>query len=166
MSKNITIRQCVEFAINTEAEMADYYDQLAQQCKEDDALCKLFKTLSKDEEYHQKQFQALLEQADQSDEGLKPEDNDFLLAMSLSKTFSRLYGRTEVYYDKDSRDQVLFDVFEFEKATLSFYIALNDIMGNNKLLREIIDIEKTHVVAAMKMIVTDTEYTSMGDKWP
>ena len=31
MTKDISIKQCVEFAVNTEADMSDYYQHLANQ---------------------------------------------------------------------------------------------------------------------------------------
>ena len=166
MSKQITLKSCVEFAVATESELSEYYDYLSEQCSEDQELADLFKTLSKDEEVHEKQFEQLLEKVSDNDEGLPAKENDFLLAMSMSKTFSDLYGRKDFVYERDQREKLLFELFEFEKATLGFYTALNEIMGDDDILRQIVDIEKKHVVAVMKMVVTETKFTSLGDDWP
>ncbi len=166
MSKQITLKSCVEFAVATESELGEYYDYLARQCSEDRELADLFRTLAKDEEVHEKQFKKLLEKVSDKDEGLSTEENDFLLAMSMSKTFSELYGRKEFVYERDQREKLLFELFEFEKATLGFYTALKEIMNDDDILRQIVDIEKRHVVAVMKMVVTGTKFTSLGDNWP
>jgi rubrerythrin len=165
MSKNITLKSCVEFAVNTESELSDYYNHLSEQCAEDPELVELFKTLSQDEEIHKKQFEKLLEKVSDDDEGLPPEENDFLLAMSLSKTFADFYGRKEFVYEKNQREKLLFELFEFEKAALGFYTALKEIMHDDDILKQIVDIEKRHVVAIMKMVVTETKFTALEDDW-
>lgn len=166
MPKMISLKQCVEFAVNTEAELSEYYEHLAEQCSEDPEISDLFSTLSKDEEQHKRQFQTLLKKASKSKVALSTEQNDFLMAMSLSKTFAQLYGRKTFVYSKSDKEKLLFELFEFEKATLGFYSALAEIMGKDKVLKEIVVIEKKHVVAVMKMIITGSKFVSLHDSWP
>ncbi len=166
MPEKITLKGCVKFAVNTEAELSEYYDHLADQCSQDQEISELFKTLAKDEEVHKGQFEKLLEQVSDDETGLSTEESDFLLAMSLSKTFAKLYGRHDFVYNKDDREKLLFELFEFEKATLGFYTALMEVMDDHTILKQIVDIEKKHVVSVMKMVVTGTKYTSIGDNWP
>lgn len=165
MSKNITIKQCVEFAIKTEAEMSLFYDRLAKQCEKDDQIASLFRTLSMDEALHKKQFEIILKTAEDEERDLTRDENDFFNAMSLSMAFSDLYNLKNFIYHKDKKEKLLQDLFEFEKATYGFYAALKEIMGHHTALRDIVNIEKRHVVAVMKLAVTGTQFTSMADNW-
>ena len=166
MTETITLRQCVEFAFNTETEVSEYYKHLAEQCSEDNGLSLIFRTLSMDEEAHKIQFKLLLDKVSESEIDLSEEQNDFIMAMSLSKSFAQIHGRHEYVYNKDNREQLLFDLFEFEKATLGFHLALSEIMGDEPVMKEIVKIEKNHVVAVMKMVITGTDFVSMQNNWP
>ena len=57
------------------------------------------------------------------------------------------------------------NAFSLEKATLLFYEALLDTLGDDASLSAIIQAEKEHVVALMKVILTGAKFRGLGDKW-
>jgi rubrerythrin len=159
--EGLTVRRAVEMAINTEKIGADFYSKLSQQYAEDAELARIFERLSKDEKVHEAQFRALLDDAP----GRPAVDSDspaqqFLQATAFSKYFNE--GSLSKI---ESAEEALGKALNFEKATLQYYEALRDIMGNSDKLQAIIDAEKDHVVTLMRVIVSDARFRSLQDRW-
>ena len=57
-------------------------------------------------------------------------------------------------------------MFGFEKATLGFYNAVKDTLGENATLQQIIDAEKRHVTRIMKVMIAEAKFRSLEDEWP
>jgi len=57
-------------------------------------------------------------------------------------------------------------VFNFEKATLGYYQAMQDVLGRNDALSALINAEKRHVINVAKLMLTDATLRNLEDDWP
>ena len=78
------------------------------------------------------------------------------------------WGRSEEMLGRalGNRDDVLEKVFGFEKATLGFYQAVQDMIGGNPVLTQVIEAEKSHITRVMKVMITGAKFRSLQDQWP
>jgi rubrerythrin len=165
--KDISLKSCIEFAVATEAVGAKFYAQLAKKFAGTAELAGLFEQLGKDEEVHQRQFSDLLGQLPAEKSAAVSADNsDYIRAMSASEFFSREQGPFANIEKIQNRDDALEKVFGFEKATLGFYNAVKDTLGENATLQQIIDAEKRHVTRIMKVMIAEAKFRSLEDEWP
>lgn len=167
MLEELTLKGCIEFAIATEAYGAKHYARLAEKFSQDPEITKIFTKLSEDELIHKQQFTELLAKAPQ--DGSKdpsPEKGDYLKAMSYSAFFSPYQGSFKDIDAVEDCNDALQRALEFEKATLGFYKAFEDVEGPSDLLTRIIDAEKNHVVVIMKaLLVEGSKFRSLQDSW-
>ena len=166
MLEDISLKSCMEFAVVTEENGAKFYGRLAKKFAENQEIANLFEMLRKDEEVHKQQFSELLEHVPQDvNETSAPEKSQYVRAMSIGEFFSRYQGPF-VNIDKiENRDDALEKAFGFEKATLGFYQAVQDVLGENPTLSEVIETEKSHITRLMKVLVTGEKFRSLQDKW-
>ncbi len=163
MSVDPILLKCLDFAIKTEAKMSLFYNQMALEYSDDKELMDLLLMLSMDEAKHQIQFRQLKSTFQNAEITLSPEEKDYLLAMLLPQ---KMLDLAESQFSENSslnRNDLMLGVFQFEKETLRFFKAIMEITGENPVLRKIIDIEKKHVLAAMKIIMTGSRDTSLED---
>ena len=167
MLEDLTLKGCIEFAIATEELGAENYSRLAEKFSDIPEIAQLFTRLSEDELVHKKQFSELLKQAPQSDsDGQDAEKDDYLRAMSHTIFFSQLHGPFKDIGTVRDRQDALLKAFEFEKATLGFYKAIEEVRGGSQQLTRIISAERSHVVALMKaLLVEGSEFRSLQDTW-
>ena len=164
MIENLTVRKAIELAVTTEQLGADYYTRMERKFADNDMLKEIFGRLIKDERAHEAQFKAILKHVPED----KPEDQQyekyqFLRATAISEFFNKEYFKGTD--DISSQDEALGRALGFEKATLQFYQAISDILGENKELNDIINAERGHVVALMRVITSDSKFRGLGDKW-
>ena len=163
MFEDVTLRQTVEFAITTEELGAKYYERFAKKFEDDEEIQQIFTQLAQDEVGHEKQFRKLLDK-------LPPEPTEHdekyqvLKAWSLSEFFSRRRGLGRNLDDIKTRDDALQRAFDFEKDAFSFYQALRDVIGDEPVLQEIIDAERQHMLAVMKVLVSGSKFRGLADK--
>jgi len=164
MIENLTLRQAVELAVTTEQLGGRFYEKMAHKFTHDKDLASIFDGLSKDEKIHEAQFKALLQDVP-SEKGvtLTPEQMHFLKATAISKFFSR-NAFTELDGLTKPAD-VLSAALEFEKSILLYYLTIEEVLGPNPKLGEIIKTEKSHVATLMKVIITDARFRGLGDTW-
>ena len=67
--------------------------------------------------------------------------------------------------DLQDLQEALTPALGFEKATLGFYLAVQDVLGQNEALEAIIQAEKGHVARLMKYLLTDEKMKSLGGKF-
>jgi rubrerythrin len=164
MFEALTLRKAVELAITTEQLGADYYSRMERKFSDRPELKELFAQLVKDEKTHEAQFKAIVKHVpDDKPEEQQYELYQFLRATAISEFFNKDYFKHTD--DIKSSDDALGRALAFEKATLQFYQAIKDILGDNRDLLNIIDTERSHVVALMRIIVADGKFRGMGDKW-
>ena len=87
--------------------------------------------------------------------------------MSLSEFFSHHRGPFKDIESIQDRNDALQRALDFEKATLGFYKAVEDVLGTNEVLTEVIETERNHVVVLMKaLLVEGSKFRSLQDQWP
>jgi rubrerythrin len=168
MIEDITLRGCMEFAVATEEVGAKVYSRLAAKfsgCRE---VAQIFTRLAQDEQIHKQKFSELLKKTP-PDEGISssPEKHEYVKAMSLSEFFSHHRGPFQDVEKIQNRNEALQHALDFEKATLGFYKAVQDVLGTNELLNQVIEEERNHIIALMKaLLVEGSEFRSLQDIWP
>jgi rubrerythrin len=164
--QNFTVRDALELAVTTEQLGAKAYGRLATRFASDREMGELFLRLQRDERAHEKQFQRLFDALpeDQKVGDGRYKVHDYLRATAISEFFGKkAFMRMEEF---ETREDVLRNAFNLEKNTVLMYQALRDAIGPDPALDEIIETEQAHVVAVMKVIMTDAEFRGVGDTWP
>lgn len=166
MIEEITLKNCLEFAIKTEEIGSQLYERLARKLSDNTDVSETFQQLSRDEVVHKNQFSKLLEQLpDEAGIIEAPEKREYVKAMSISEFFSPTRGPFANIDKIEDRDDALERAFGLEKATLGFYKAVQDALGENEILSQVIEEEKSHIVALMKVMTTGAKFRSIQDKW-
>jgi rubrerythrin len=167
MIEDVSLKNSIEFAVAVEDNGVNFYGRLAKKFSTNQDLSNLFELLGKDEEVHKLQFSDLLNHLpEEAGISSSPEKRDYVRAMSISEFFSRHQGPFADVDKIGNRDQALERVFSFEKATLGFYQAVQGLIGNNSVLNQVIEAEKSHVTRIMKVIMTGEKFRSLQDQWP
>jgi len=166
MLEDISLKSCLEFAVAAEELGAKFYNHLASKFSAKQEVANLFELLGKDEQVHKQQFAELLAHVSPEEGELSaPEKSQYVRAMAISEFFSSYEGP---FVDVDkitSRDDALEKAFAFEKATLGFYQAVQDVLGKTPTLTQVIEVEKSHVTRLMKVMITGEKFRSLQDKW-
>lgn len=166
MIEGISLRGCLEFAVATEDAGAKFYNRLAKRFAGSQEVANLFESLGKDEQLHKQQFSELLDRLPREvGITMAPEKSEYVRAMSISEFFSHHGGPFKNIDEIESRDDALEKVFEFEKATLGFYQAVQEVLGDNATLNQVIETEKSHITRLMKVVITGEKFRSLQDKW-
>jgi rubrerythrin len=166
MLEDVSLKSCLEFAVATEENGAKFYHRLATKFATEHEIADLFEQLGKDEQVHKQQFSKLLENAKPEEGELSsPEKSQYVRAMSISEFFSRYRGPFADIEKMEDRNDALEIAFGFEKATLGFYQAVKDILGDDPGLTQVIDAEKSHITRLMKVMVTGAKFRSLQDNW-
>jgi rubrerythrin len=164
--EDINLRKSIELAIATEKLGAGFYGKLAEKFRDDKEISELFSILAKDEETHEAQFQALLDKVPAEDEGSREEEKyQYLTAVSISEFFAGDGGALKDIDKIKSTDDALARAFALEKATLLYYHAMQDILGQNDILDTVIALEKSHLVSVMKYLMTGAKMRGLSDNW-
>ena len=168
MIEDVTLKGCLEFAIATEERGAKIYAGLASTFSANQEIAQLFSRLAEDEQVHRQQFSQFLKNAPSEEKIISsPGERDYLKAMSLSDFFSQQSGPLRDIEKIQDRSDALQKVLEFEKATLGFYKAVEDVLGPHEMLSQVIEVEKNHVVVLMKaLLVEGSAFRSLQDRWP
>jgi len=166
MIEDITLKNCLEFAVKTEEIGSEFYTRLAKRFADNKELADTFSRLSKDEQVHKRQFSELLKTVpDDAGSSAAPEKHEYVKAMSISEFFSPKRGPFANIDKIKDRDDALEKAFGLEKATLGFYKAVQDLLGESETLSKVIEAEKGHVVALMKVMFTGAKFRSLQDQW-
>ena len=166
MIEDITLRNCIEFAVGTEEIGKRFYARLANKFSDNIEVAEIFRQLSKDEEVHRKQFLKLLEKIPQ-DKGVTsaPEKRAYVKAMSISEFFSKRHGPFKNITKIKNYEDALEKAFGLEKATLAYYQSIQEVIGGNPTLKKIIETEKSHIVNLMKAMISGGKFRSLQDTW-
>ena len=162
MAEKLTLRECIQLAVTTEQIGCKFYERLARRFTDDEDVAGVFSQLAQDEKTHEKQFKKLLETVPK--EELQPERyelHQFLRATAISEFFRKDYFEQvdEISTPADALGKAL----AFEKATLVYYQAVRDVLGENKQLDAIIKAERNHVMAIARIVVTDARFRGLSD---
>jgi rubrerythrin len=164
--KTPTLRGGIELAVTTEKLGASFYTTMAKRFKENPEINELFSILAKDEEAHEAQFKALLNKvpSDEKNQG-NEEKYQYLAAAAMSQFFSGEKGTMKDIEKIKTRDDALARAFALERATLLYYHAMQDLLGENDILKAIIIAEKSHLVSVMRYMITNAKMRGLSDPW-
>ena len=165
MTDAMTPRKAIEFAVKTEELGAKFYKQLAARFSDQAELKEMFELLARDEVVHGSQFRTLLEKTP-PDEGVSTgPEFQYLHAMSLSQFFMGEKGLKKKCSEIKDKNDAMSIAFELEKATLHYYQAMREVLGENDILEAVIKAEKAHLMKVMQYIVTDAKFTGLSETW-
>jgi rubrerythrin len=158
MLDELTIRKAVEFAVKTEELGGVFYEKMAKKFAGDPEIGQIFAKLAEDEHVHEEQFSKLLDVVPK-DPQVSSQDTrmQVLRAMSMSEFFMGADGLYKNLDEITTREDALRRAFELEKATLSYYQAMRDVIGENSYLEAIIQAERAHVAKVMEFMITGAE---------
>ena len=88
---------------------------------------------------------------------------NLLRASAASKILSP--GALAEAGDAKTPADALLGALELEKATLFFYQSLKDVLDDNEEVDHLIETEKRHVSALMKVLVNDARFRGLDDTW-
>jgi len=161
---DFTLHEALKLAVTTEQIGAKVYTRLAKKFGSDKDIAEVFSRLAKDERAHESQFQALLDQNPKTAEtpGRFGVD-EYLRATAISEFFK---DETFDNFDKiEEPTDALANALAMERATLLFYQAIRDTIGDNTALAEVIKAEKSHLTTLMRVILADAKFRGLSDKW-
>ena len=159
----MTPRKAIEFAVKTEELGAKFYKQLAVRFSDQAELKEMFELLAQDEVVHGSQFRTLLEETP-PDEGVSTgPEFQYLRAMSLSQFFMGEKGLKKKCSEIKDKKDAMSIAFELEKATLHYYQAMKEVLGENETLEAVIKAEKAHLMKVMQHIITDAKFTGLSE---
>ncbi len=166
MFETVTVSRCLEFAIETEKLGAGLYARLAERFKDDRELRELFWGLAGDEAKHEQLFRTLLDRIppEVRNADISFERQNYLRAMSVSEVFSDNMSVGKAAESIRTRDDALGRAMDLEKATLSYYQAVSDIIGADETIEALIAVEKSHVAKVMELMITGAKYRGLDDR--
>lgn len=141
-----TIREVIEQAVQTERLGYQFYTEIAQRFKEEEALNKLFATLADKELRHEKVFKELLEMVGDSEPEGWEDISAYMRAMVESEFFlGKDKSLPSMAHIKTVDDAVRFAI-GFEKETLLYFHGIRDAVKEKEIVDEIINEEKSHIM--------------------
>ena len=166
MLEELTPRKAIEFAMKTEELGQIFYKRLAGKYEENKEMAELFTLLARDEAVHEKQFRSLMETTPPDEFVSNQEERlQYLRIMSMSQFFMGEKGlKGKVDEIKDASDALML-ALELEKATLQFYSAMKELMGEDKTLDAVIKAEKVHLGKIMRYLMTDAKFRGITDNF-
>jgi rubrerythrin len=166
MLANPTPQEVVQFAAATEDMGERTYTKLAEKYSDHKEISEAFSILSADERAHRAQFEALLATLPPDDGIMTPDEKHrYLCAMARSEFFQGDAELTTTLDNLENLQEALVHALGFEQATLGFYRAVQDVLGENEALESIIQAEKGHIARLMKYLLTDEKMKSLQDKF-
>lgn len=164
MVEELTLHKAIDFAVETEKLGLRFYGKLAKRFKDDAELHEVFATLARDEEQHAQRFAALREKLPEHKGPLQFEQQQYMRAISLSEIFAQERGIAKEPDKIESKADALERAFHMEQTSLLYYQEMKRVLEED-LLDEIIAEEKKHVVAIMKLMVTDAKVRGLDDSF-
>jgi len=161
---DLTVRTALELAATIEEKAARRYEVLARKYAADPSLSEVFTQLAKDEAAHGSHFTDLLQRV--PDEGALDDEEEALNLLRASAAAKILdpegLDKTD---DINTPADALRNALELEKATLFFYQSLKDVLDDNEEVDHLIETEKRHVSALMKVLINDARFRGLDDTW-
>ncbi|GBE31911.1 rubrerythrin [bacterium BMS3Bbin05] len=141
-----SIREAIEMAIQTEKMGYNFYSVMAEKHKENGELSKLFDTLAKKEQVHEKRFTELRDIIGEKEPEDWGEVAPYMRAIVESAFFLGKENATmHMQNIQDVRAAVSFAI-AFEKETLLFFHGIKDAVKERDIIDEVINEEKSHIM--------------------
>lgn len=158
--KDLSINDVLDIAVRAEDLGARAYADLAKKFSDNEELRELFESLARDEIEHKLFFAELAKKSSNLKVSLAEVDRQFLNGVDISKFFEPIQNSQNM-----SQTEIFKLIYDFEKESVLFYVGIRDIVTDEKIIDEIIRVEKDHMTRIMKFIVTDSKYRGIKDNW-
>jgi rubrerythrin len=161
---NLTLRKALEMAVATEELGAKHYREIAKKFSGESEIARVFQQLAEDEAAHEIQFKKLLNEVPPEKDAVQQEDAGLLLRAAATSQFfdKKALEDTEGI---TSPDDALTKALAFERSTLFYYQSILEILGESPQLAKMIEAEKSHVTALMRVILSDAKFRGLADPW-
>jgi rubrerythrin len=160
MQESWTPQKAVEFAVMIEKMGTAFYDELSIMFAHEKELGEIFDMLAADEAHHQKHFEHLLETMGDQAKQWKPTDQ-----RTMPRGVTDFFAEQWAYESIVDRDDALHMALQLEKKTLEYYTAMQELMGKNDALTELINVEKKHVKKLLEYQLTGAKMRGLGDEY-
>lgn len=153
MLTDITLRKAIEFAVKTEEAGELFYNKMARRFEDNEEVSNIFKALALDEQAHHRTFSKWLEEVPE-----EPADKSqyerlaVLRAMAMSEFF---LGEDGIFKNLDeikTGQDAIRRAYRLEKDTLSYYLAMKEILGPSAQLDKLIRAEEGHLTTVAKFL--------------
>ena len=153
MLSDLTLRKAIEFAVKTEEAGEIFYSKMARRFEGNDEVSKIFTALAEDEKAHAATFSKWLEEVDQ-EPALKSQKERLavLRAMSMSEFFLGEDGIFKNLEAIETGKDAIRRAYRLEKDTLSYYLAMKEILGGSELLDKLIHAEEGHLTTVARFL--------------
>jgi len=166
VDEQLTVRQVVQVAVETEALGAEFYRKLAARLAPEAEMQELFMTLARDEEGHAVQFRALQSNLPDGEQGaIGSEPAQYLTTLAVAERLLAGGGLLAQPERIGNTKDALERAYAIERATLLYYHGMRDTLGRGKVLDAIIEAEKRHLVQVMRYLVTGAKMRGLSDPW-
>lgn len=166
MLEELTPRKAIEFAMKTEELGQVFYKRLSRKFEGNEELVELFTLLAKDEAVHERQFRTLMEKTPPDDFVSNQDERlQYLRVMSMSQFFMGEKGLHKTLDEIKEKSDALMWALELEKATLQYYNAMKEVMGDDETISAVIKAEREHLAKIMRYLVTDAKFRGITDNF-
>jgi rubrerythrin len=155
-----TPQKAVEYAVMIEKMGTAFYEELSIMFAHEKELGEIFDMLAADEAHHQKQFEHLLETMGDKATQWKPTDR-----RTMPRGVTDFFAEQWAYESIVDRDDALHMALQLEKKTLEYYTAMQQLMGKNDALTELINVEKKHVKKLLEYNATGAKMRGLGNEY-
>jgi len=159
----LTLRKALDLAADTEAAAAQRYQELARQFADNPAVAEVFTQLASDEATHEAHFRGVASRVPEGEPSPRDDDSMDLVRASVASEFFKPGGFAAA--EVETPADALLKALGLERATLFFYISLQDVLGESPELGHLIQAEKRHVTSLMKVLLSDAKFRSLDDIW-
>jgi rubrerythrin len=143
--KKFSVREIVEQAVQTEKLGYDFYSAMSRKFTKESKLKNLFDALAVMEQQHENLFLELRDKEEDHNIENPEEVSAYLRAIVESEFFlGKNKSLPALEHLKSVNDAVHF-ALGFERETLLYYYGLKDVIGDDEVLTEIINEEKSHI---------------------
>ncbi len=143
--KKFSVREIVEQAVQTEKLGYDFYSGMSKKFTKESKLKNLFDALAVMEQQHENLFIELRDKEEDRNIENPEEVSAYLRAIVESEFFlGKNKSLPALEHLKSVKDAVHF-ALGFERETLLYYYGLKDVIGDDGVLSEIINEEKSHI---------------------
>jgi rubrerythrin len=141
-----SIREVVEQAVQTEKTGNEFYTSMAKKFHEENELKKLFETLAAQEIRHEHVFLSLKSKIKDAPPEGWDEVSLYLKAIVDSEFFLGTDKSLSAIQRVNTSAEAVKFALGFERETLLYYYGLRDMVPEKKIVDQIIQEEKSHIV--------------------
>jgi rubrerythrin len=148
-----TPRKAIEFAVKTEEAGAIFYRKIARRLEDNRVIHDVFMKLAEDEDRHKAQFEALMDKV--PEEFAYKSQRERLAVLRATSMSEFFLGEDGIFRHLDSIktiEDALLRALRLEKDTLSYYLAMRDLIGENSTVEAMIQAERNHIETLLNQI--------------